>query len=326
MHELLELIGVPQAGPRERPSAAESCHVLNQHCRASDRPLLAAGNVAGAIDLNSLGESHSELQDATFAGVLCPLGGYEWLSDLADLPLEILLRVPFLAQGVLLLFRRADWERSGGFLDDAQPLEGFLHRLSAFGPIHLSASGTPARAAVEFEPPQLTPAAEAPSATALAGFDPQRIAGVKSAADATAVCAGLWQLHGHLEESHRASQSIEGLGLRRAGDYWHAIMHRREGDYGNAKYWFRRVGPHPLMGELSRRADGILRDAAEAGERWRTRLGAPVRWDSLAFVNLCEASATESRSALQAAARRIQWEEMILLLGATCHDAYSQER
>jgi hypothetical protein len=326
MHELLELIGVPQAGLRERPSAAESCHELNQRCRASDRPLLAVGNVAGAIDLNLLGESLLGLRDASFAGVLCPLGGYEWLGDLVDIPLEILLRVPFVEQGVLLLFRRADWERCGGFPDVAQPLAAFARRLAAFGPIHISTSGIPARPAIEFEPPLLTPAAEAPCRTALADFDSQQIVGVKSAADATAVCAGLWQLHGLLEESHRAAQSIEGLGRRRAGDYWHAIMHRREGDYGNAKYWFRRVGGHPLLDELSRRADRILRDAAETGERWRTRLGSPESWDSLAFVDLCEASATESRSALPSPARRIQWDEMILLLGATCGDAYSEAR
>ena len=31
------------------------------------------------------------------------------------------------------------------------------------------------------------------------------------------------------------------------GGVWHAIMHRREGDFANSKYWYRRVGKHPAM-------------------------------------------------------------------------------
>ena len=59
---------------------------------------------------------------------------------------------------------------------------------------------------------------------------------------ARACLAALWLYHDFLDESHRISQSVHG----REGSYWHGIMHRREGDYANAKYWFRRVGAHPI--------------------------------------------------------------------------------
>src|SRR5215207_7144377 len=45
--------------------------------------------------------------------------------------------------------------------------------------------------------------------------------------------SGLWLLHDFLDESHTISQDLPGW----IGSYWHGIMHRREPDAGNAKYW-----------------------------------------------------------------------------------------
>lgn len=58
--------------------------------------------------------------------------------------------------------------------------------------------------------------------------------------------AALWLLAGELERSHSASQSIKD----RDGSYWHGIMHRREGDFSNAKYWFRQTSAHPVIPRL----------------------------------------------------------------------------
>jgi hypothetical protein len=145
---------------------------------------------------------------------------------------------------------------------------------------------------------------------------------VVSPADATAVLAGLWLLHGDADESHRLSQSIEDEGRHRCGNFWHAIMHRQEPDYGNSKYWFRRVGRHPIFPELARRADELIAaDGSDSGRRWRSKLGLPSGWDPLAFVDWCEAAARESDASQIRLIRRVQFVEMQLLLRASYDDA-----
>ena len=63
--------------------------------------------------------------------------------------------------------------------------------------------------------------------------------------------AGLWLYFDFLDESHKISQEDEGHPDR---DFWHAIMHRREPDPSNSKYWWRRVGPHPVLDRLREHA------------------------------------------------------------------------
>ena len=56
--------------------------------------------------------------------------------------------------------------------------------------------------------------------------------------------AGLFLLNDDLPRSHALAQTLQGDAL---GDFWHAIIHRREGDWDNARYWFGRVGPEPIL-------------------------------------------------------------------------------
>lgn len=145
---------------------------------------------------------------------------------------------------------------------------------------------------------------------------------VASPADATAVLAGLWLLHGDGDTSHRHSQTIEDEGRHRCGNFWHAIVHRQEPDYGNAKYWFRRVGPHPILPELARYANElILASGLSNALAQRQKLGLPQRWDTLAFVNWCEAATRIGNPADLDLLRRIQFIEMHLLLRASFADA-----
>lgn len=98
-----------------------------------------------------------------------------------------------------------------------------------------------------------------------------------------ACLAGLWLYHDFLDESHTISQSIATA----TGSYWHGLMHRREPDFSNSSYWFRRVGQHPAfepLAEMTREigsAAGRLKKAA-----W---LASVRKWEPFRFIDLCEA-------------------------------------
>lgn len=94
--------------------------------------------------------------------------------------------------------------------------------------------------------------------------------------------AGLWLLHNFLHESHEVSQAIDTP----TGSFWHAIMHRREADFSNAKYWLRHVGPHELFEPLGRRAAELI--AMRGDGQSFGRLIAGDSFDPLAFVDLVE--------------------------------------
>jgi hypothetical protein len=76
-----------------------------------------------------------------------------------------------------------------------------------------------------------------------------------AARDLSPACAaGLWLYFNFLDESHKISQDDESDPDR---NFWHAIMHRREPDPSNSKYWWRRVGSHPVLNRLAELAPGL---------------------------------------------------------------------
>lgn len=71
----------------------------------------------------------------------------------------------------------------------------------------------------------------------------ERILADQTVAAKPALVAGLWLYVDQLDRSHRISQGIHNA----TGSFWHGIMHRREGDFSNSHYWFRKVGDHPAI-------------------------------------------------------------------------------
>ncbi|MGL4514807.1 MAG: hypothetical protein ACRCT8_17090 [Lacipirellulaceae bacterium] len=104
-----------------------------------------------------------------------------------------------------------------------------------------------------------------------AAFSPKRVAN-REAADCCLAAA--WLAHGELDEAHALAQAHEGP----VAAYWHGVVHRREGDFGNAEYWFDRAGEAPWGALL---ATAALTDPATAS------LGARGQWDARGFVALC---------------------------------------
>jgi hypothetical protein len=118
--------------------------------------------------------------------------------------------------------------------------------------------------------------------------------------------AGLWLLHNFLDESHHISQEIHS----QSGSYWHAILHRREPDFSNSKYWFQQVGDHPIYPELQVAAEEALDDFAS--DPAASKLRGRSTWDAFGFVDLCEA-AMHGRSTSGNLCRRIAAAEWRLL-------------
>ena len=147
---------------------------------------------------------------------------------------------------------------------------------------------------------------------------------------AHACLAGLWLRFDFLDQSHAISQEIKTA----TGSFWHGILHRREPDYDNAKYWFHRVPDHPVYAPLCAAAKvaASLRDANASLRPGESSIGetrppnadhaadfltTQTEWDPFRFVDLVAAVA-RGKSSSEQLCRQIQRREWELLFDF-CH-------
>lgn len=98
------------------------------------------------------------------------------------------------------------------------------------------------------------------------------------------LAAGLWLYVDDLDRSHRISQQIDDT----TGSFWHGIMHRREGDFSNSHYWFRRVGNHPAFADIPNYDPHAFIDEVEAQFKQASiELVAKQRLEWLALFTWC---------------------------------------
>jgi hypothetical protein len=123
-------------------------------------------------------------------------------------------------------------------------------------------------------------------------------------------------IHDYLHEAHQLVQA--GDESQRTAAYWHAIMHRREPDYSNSRYWFRRVGVHPVFEDIASELLALRNDdkfwSCLGGDRLLDKTG---QWNAMAFVDLCQECGADWSERAQAAAR-VQEIEMRRLLEYSC--------
>jgi hypothetical protein len=82
---------------------------------------------------------------------------------------------------------------------------------------------------------------------------------------------------GDLERAHILVQEASNAD----GTYIHGIVHRTEGDFDNARYWFRRTAVHPAAAEIYRKA--AANSPKAAGQ---------AMWDPVWVTDWVEASRT----------------------------------
>jgi hypothetical protein len=125
---------------------------------------------------------------------------------------------------------------------------------------------------------------------------------------AQAVLAGLWLRHDGLEECHQVVQKVPlQPEVAATFNFWHAIMHRREGDFSNSKYWYHQAGDHPILPALGQHVGDLINHLPADKSLLRILRGG---WNPDAWVDLVEevdSAENDPRRHLLINIQQIEW-------------------
>ncbi len=135
-----------------------------------------------------------------------------------------------------------------------------------------------------------------------------------------ALKSGLLIWNDAINDSHNISQGLSN----NTGSYWHGIMHRREPDYSNAKYWFGRVGTHSIFPDLRERAIAIAKEQSNPSDKLNQIaqvIEKAEHWDPYQFIDWCEAAENNTNSDVTRFLQQVQVAEIKLLLAYSYSNA-----
>jgi hypothetical protein len=79
--------------------------------------------------------------------------------------------------------------------------------------------------------------------------------------DVAPALVALWHdARGDWEKAHNVAQDVDDA----SGSWVHAYLHRKEGDLGNAGYWYRRARRPAASGSLNEERDAIVTELLRA--------------------------------------------------------------
>ncbi len=101
---------------------------------------------------------------------------------------------------------------------------------------------------------------------------------------------GLLMLNDDLDGAHEIVQNRPD----ETAAFWHAIMHRREGDASNSKYWWRRTGDHAAFDSVYQNTRTYLQQENDtAAQQFLAKMDAQKSWLPEEFVDECQTGDAE---------------------------------